>query len=103
MGAGLRGAGTPGGRWRPRRLDPRDVRGCAAPGARQRPPGRTVPARVGEHGRVNRGSPASELGQRKEGASYQGESPSLGRMTAVPGVGPRVLLPVSICQLLLQL
>ena len=67
------------------------------------PARRTVPAPVGERGRVNRGAPASELGQRREGASYQGESPSLGRMTAVPGVGPRVLLPASICQLLLKL
>lgn len=66
------------------------------------PARRMVPARVGERGRVNRGSPASELGQRKERASYQGESPSLARMTAVPGVGPGVLLPVSICQLLLK-
>lgn len=53
----------------------------------QRPPGRTVPARVGEHGRVNRGSPASELGQRQESLLPK-ESPSLGRMTAIPGVGP---------------
>lgn len=39
----LRGAGTPGGRWRPRRLDPRDSwMRCA--GARQRRPGaRSLP------------------------------------------------------------